>query len=338
MIEADNKTIYLEDKEAKVSLKVKQPPNFYKYYSLSKYSVENLKNHKIHFSHPYNLNDIMDGNLQLWDLEDFYQDFLKKSKIQMDEFTFGKEIVQKHSFEYYKHRGVLCLTESFNNKLFWPHYTSEQGFCLEFESDKFLESFSKEEVLIFPISYEPLKKINFNKYIEKEIVDGKANINAKLPLLYALSYKDSIWEYEKEWRILLRKKNLGEVSHPLNPISDEKFKEENENLKLRNISFAKNSISKIILSNLFFHKNRFNSQFRKEGIDTYTFRDNEMNDDSILYQFLNLIRSQHNDKIYQLDRDFDKANNHFLGKLYYKIKILELDFQKIVIERTLNSG
>lgn len=338
MIESYNKTLFYENGEAKISLKVEKPEKLYKYYSLSENSLNNLKDQNIHFTHPYNLNDLMDGNLQLWDLEEFYKDFAYETKGSMDELTFNKEIIQKHSFEYYKNRGVLCLTESFDNNLFWPHYTTEQGFCIEFNSSTFLESFSNADFLFFPISYEPLKKIDFKENIRKEIIQGKAKINAKLPLLYALSFKDTIWAYEKEWRILLRKKNLGEVFHPLNPISDIEFQKEIKDLRNRNIDFNYESINKVILSNLFFHKNRFNFQVRQEKKDIYFFRKKFTNENNILYKFFEELKENYNDKIFQLDKDYEKETNRFKSKLFYSIKILELDFDKIVIERKLNCG
>lgn len=254
MIEAYNKTLYYQGDKVKISLKTEIPEKFYKYYSLSFYSVKNLVDKNIHFSHPYNLNDIMDGNLQLWDLEEFYQEVMQESKCKIDEFAFRKDIVQNKSFEFYKHRGVLCLTDSFDNNLFWPHYTSEQGFCLEFNSKKFLNSFKEENIKTFPISYQPLRKINLSENINKKKELGKANIDVNLPILYALSFKDEIWKYENEWRVLLTKKNLGGISHPLNPINDIDFMDENENIKKRNIPFNSDSINKVILSNLFFHK------------------------------------------------------------------------------------
>ncbi|SFZ95179.1 Protein of unknown function [Flaviramulus basaltis] len=332
-IDSYNKTLFYEGENAKVSLKVDLPKKLYKYYSLSNYSFKNLKDKKIHFSHPYDLNDLMDGSLWLWDLNSFYEEYSKDVKNPLTFQEIQKDIYQNHSNEYYKHRGVLCLTNSFNNKLFWPHYTSEQGFCIEFNSQEFLNSFGKEEYMIFPISYEPLKQIKFNDYIIKTIKNKKAEINANLPLLYALSFKDEIWEYENEWRILLKKDNLGELSHPLNTIGDLKYNLENKEIQKRNIPYNSKSIAKIILSTLFFNKNRFNFQVISKNKTIFHFRKKYTSDNSLLIGFLEEIKDEFNDKIYQLDRVFDPESSSFANKILFKIKIIELDFDKLIIER-----
>ncbi len=343
-IESSNKTIFYEGQEATVSLKVDLPEKLYKYYALTERTLKNLVDQKIHFSHPYSLNDIMDGSFMLWDTTDFYNDYLISAENPANKEDFADAFYHSQTEQYYKHRGVLSLTDSFDNKLFWPHYTSEQGFCIEFETNNFLERFKTEgEVIIFPISYEPLRRRNFNEHIIKSDFNSEKNINANLPILYALSFKDEIWSYEKEWRILLKKDFLGEVSHPLNHISDLQYDNEIKNLINRNIPYNYDSINKIILSILFFHKDRFNLGYSEPSLTNtdsvnctriiYYFRKMNTVDNKLLIDFLTEIKNKFGQKIFQLDKVFDESTNIFVNKLKYRIVIIDIDFDRVVIEK-----
>lgn len=333
MISSYNKKLYLDNKgDLDVELlNIQVPDFFYKYYSLSKYSIESLKENTIHFSHPHTLNDIMDGNLQLWDMFDFLKEYKQKAnKHHISDVELIKYFYENLSKEFYKHRGVLCLTDNFNNDLFWPHYTSEQGFCLEFESDKFVDSFSNDDLLVVPISYQKLMPINFNDHIRKQKVSGKMVVNANLPLGYILSFKDKIWEYENEWRLILRSLNpLGVVSRPLD-INDIQYKKENEDKKLRNKKYNQESLSKVILSTLFFNNKRFNKEIRDNNDISYHFKNSDNNE---LYQFVHMLYTSYNDKIFQLDKIYDETESQIIRKMSYKINIVDLTDKYVKIKR-----
>ena len=87
-IEADNKTIYYEGKDARISLKVDIPKKLYKYYSLTNNALNNLISRKVHFSHPYTFNDIMDGSFMVWDYKNLYEDYCRESANKGSEQDF----------------------------------------------------------------------------------------------------------------------------------------------------------------------------------------------------------------------------------------------------------
>lgn len=342
MIESNNKILKFNDDESEVEivLRGKVPEKLYKYYALNKRSLDNFKSNKIHFSHPYSLNDIMDGNFQLLNLDKVYEKFIDRTKRTEITLTEFKKFIYQKSNEYYKHIGVFCLTDSYANNLFWPHYTFEQGFSIEFNTKELLNSFENENSKIFPITYEKLKSIDLDKYtIENKVFENgkpKIDTNINLGIYYVLSYKDIIWNYENEWRIVLKKKNLGDLSHPLNIIDDERYLEEINNLNNRNINFKPESIKKVILSNLFFHKNRFCKQFRNNDKETFLFRKNNkqsIEQSKILFSFFLELKNNFDDKLYQIDKHLDSEKNEFISKITYKIKVIELDENKILIER-----
>lgn len=342
MIESYNKILqFNSDKsDVEVILKTEVPKKLYKYYALNNRSLTNLIDKKIHFSHPYTLNDIMDGNFQLLNVDNIYEKFISRTnRIDVSKTEFTKELYKK-SKEYYKHIGVFCLTDSFSNNLFWPHYTFEQGFSVEFNSKKLLSSFESEKIKTIPITYEKLKSIDLDKYtIEKNVlINGqpKLETNINLGLYYVLSFKDCIWKYENEWRLVLKKENLGDLAHPLNLVDNKLYEEQIKELNNRNIHIKDNSIEKIILSNLFFHKSRFCNQIRNNKNETFIFRkrnEDEIKQSEILFSFFQELKEKFNDKIYQIDKHFDRVKNEFESKITYKIKIIKLDKNKLEIER-----
>lgn len=343
MIESYNKILKFNENKSDVEviLKTEVPKKLYKYYALNNWSINNLIDEKIHFSHPYTLNDIMDGNFQLLNVDKTYEKFITRTnRRDVSKTEFTKELYKK-SNEYYKHIGVFCLTDSFSNNLFWPHYTFEQGFSVEFNSKKFLSSFDNEKIKTIPISYEKLKSIDLDKYtIENSVViNGRPELetNINLGLYYVLSFKDCIWKYENEWRIVLKKENLGDLAHPLNLIDNQLYEEQLKNLNNRNININADSIEKIILSNLFFHKSRFCNQIRNEDIETFIFRnrnEDEIKQSKILFSFFQELKGKFNERLYQIDKHLDPVKNEFESKITFKLKIIKLDKNKLVIEES----
>ena len=342
MIESYNKILKFngDNSDIEVILKTKIPEKLYKYYALNERSITNLIDKKIHFSHPYTLNDIMDGNFQLLNVDKIYKKFIDRTnRRDVSQTEFIKEISKKSS-EYYEHIGVFCLTDSYSNNLFWPHYTFEQGFSVEFNSKNLLSSFDSKKIKTIPISYEKLKSIDLDKYtIENRVlINGQPKIetNINLGLYYVLSFKDCIWKYENEWRIVLKKENLGDLAHPLNLIDNELYEEQLEKLKNRNINIKADSIEKIILSNLFFHKSRFCRQIRNKDNEVFIFRKRnecETEQSKILFSFFEELKEKFNEKLYQIDKHSDSVKNEFESKITFKIKVIELDENKVVIER-----
>ncbi len=119
--------------------------------------------------------------------------------IEMDnQFSIVDKDLHKIFSENY-HIGCLC--SDYKNRLMWSHYAANHtGFCIEYDLSKLESNVSK--VLILPVLYSrerPL--IPWNSILNKNI-----NYTYELQLIHFLITKDSIWSYEKEWRILLLNK------------------------------------------------------------------------------------------------------------------------------------
>ena len=219
------------------------PKKMYKHYSLNYNSVNVLtgnENPYLYFSHPNQLNDILDGSMLLWDfknlnqryfsliLQGIYKHFGISNKDFIGQFSNDKlcKLYQESknvSFEDIKlmlsflnsfNTGVLSLTESCNNNLMWAHYSYDDGFVLELNIDKLLEGLKLnfKDYYIFPISYKKkLYPIDFSKYIKFE----NSELSMMEPILYYVSTKYKTWKYENEWRVLITKDKLG---HSINKL------------------------------------------------------------------------------------------------------------------------
>jgi len=187
----------------------------YKYESINKYSVENLRNSQIFFKAPYQFNDPFDCSLNVSsfrysdeDLVELYnylvsigklgsakpiidvQHFPEALKCQLPEvFDDCVKVIEERQR---LHLGCTCFTKLNNHILMWAHYAdSHRGMCLEFDTrlppiDRAVQvSYSDE----FP-------QINPIKIITRANTDI-LNRESLKPLLT----KFTCWEYEAEWRL-----------------------------------------------------------------------------------------------------------------------------------------
>lgn len=95
---------------------------------------------------------------------------------------------------------VGCLCTDFKNRLMWSHYAeSHTGFCVEYDFSEAIPSvLSNLPVPVFYSSERPL--VPWKAALE----NSSENIaEACTELMLGLLTKDSAWEYENEWRILL---------------------------------------------------------------------------------------------------------------------------------------
>lgn len=311
------------------------PKTLYKYYSVSHHAITGLKNKTLYFSHAHLLNDVMDGNFMLWDVEKFIANFISERQ-GVDNENDIYEKVKNLIKPFLKNKGVLSLSNTYKNELIWVHYTNEYGYCLELETDKLLESVRKnrneKDVLFFPISYNNLEQIDFAEHITTGLIPKNEKfmtrkVDANLPILYCFAQKDKFWEYEKEWRLLINDKSFKTIEFPLTIMNDEEKKTENENKSSRNVKIEKKTISKIILAPLFFNNERFNKSSINGTMTTFNFKSNENR--KMIKEFLQMLKIDFNDKIYQIEK-FIK-DKRITRDIKYKIHIVRINEQSVDI-------
>ena len=97
---------------------------------------------------------------------------------------------------------IGCLSTDYKNRLMWSHYAdSHRGFCIEYDfSDEKSDIFNR--AFLFPVVYSEKRPAVPWK---AALVDNSENrIEARMQMTKALLTKDAVWEYENEWRILLK--------------------------------------------------------------------------------------------------------------------------------------
>lgn len=286
------------------------PKKMYKHYSLSSNSVNVLTgkaNPYLYFSHPNQLNDIVDGSMILWNLKNLEQKYFSlilqgiykhlgvSNKDFIEQFS-NEELIKLYQesknvdFEDIKlmlsflnsfNTGILSLTEKCTNNLMWAHYSYDDGFVLELDIDLLLDKLKLEvtNCYIFPINYEKkLHPIDFSKYLKFE-----NNVLSMMePTLYYISTKYEDWKYEKEWRILINRNKLGHATNKLDFLT-QKLRDKiiNQNVSdkqdifktdSRKIEIQKETISKIILGPYFFNNLYFSEIHENDDKISFLFK------------------------------------------------------------------
>lgn len=116
-----------------------------------------------------------------------------------------EQLMKKHAAECVKQmsdgfrRGfsVLSLSENYSSNLMWSHYSdSHRGFVIEYDFSKLHYSDLRRR-LCFPVFY--TKKLrDATRYLARTDMSDFNNLFGQ----YMCLIKQSVWEYEKEWRII----------------------------------------------------------------------------------------------------------------------------------------
>jgi len=285
----------------------KEIPEFlYKYYSVTKYSVDALKNNYLYASHPMELNDVLDCSSFFWITNENIE-FLKFKKllypnqnnIQVLEELYEND--KENNFSFYCSEswvklsnlfGVISLSENRNCPLMWPHYTEEKGFQLKFKTKDLIEGVEENnEGNIFkglnPINYsDELSPINLNEFSKPFI-----------PAIYMMNIKDSKWSYENEWRIIISRVNMGIPFSKGGWLLRDDYKPETCN---RYSTYGRNQILDITLGSSFFNTRDYIITRINDKSYLIKIKDNNENWNSLnQLNFLNYIESNLSDRVYQ---------------------------------------
>ena len=281
-----------------------KPDNIFKYYGISKYSVDALLRGYLYASHPFDLNDTLDSSYAIYSSSNRlskqqYQNFYKtKSKKELDEIYQEDTLNKKFIADFYNCSssmfGIISMSGDTNNDLIWPHYTQEEGFQLMFKTHKLEQSIKntlneEDDFLgLYPLNYcKELKTIDLSKL-------QNAYISA---FLYLTNVKMACWEYENEWRFIIGKNNM---KIPYTKIGLHQGTDHGE-IENRYVYYDNNLVERIVIG-----KNFFNGRvFKIKPIEIMkwelTIKENPCKDNNFYKDFLNYIISNLNDKFYISD-------------------------------------
>lgn len=122
-------------------------------------------------------------------------DEAKKSEAKLTEI--GGKVINMLLDLFY----VGCLCTDNKNRLMWSHYAdNHKGFCVEYDYSSY--DYKADEAIPFPVIYSTQRvKVPWKPALE----NTSENLNdATGKLALALLTKDSAWQYENEWRVLIK--------------------------------------------------------------------------------------------------------------------------------------
>ena len=178
--------------------KIKKPNAFFKYYALDKKNVDAVTQKRLYASHPAQLNDLVDCNIRLFDFDVpafnrvVTHNILPYCKMTDDELMAEDvRLMIKRSFfsMHFSKWGVFSMAPTAKNWLMWSLYSGNNGFCVEFDVEKF--AFKKHGP--FPMNYQKeLRTIRLSEFMA-----------IKEPLFLAFTnIKHERWRFEEEWRLI----------------------------------------------------------------------------------------------------------------------------------------
>ena len=203
-----------------INLTLNYPKRIYKFYPLTDYNIDAFLNHYFFLSHPFHLNDLMDGECYTIDMKHVESDVYHGLKTQILEYvpTFTEQNIYDHLDPYkdrerkwlqsaimasfFSYGGIVSLANDNRfSELMWSHYTQETGFMLEFDVDALLHS----------IAFHPYNNVRFKKGYFQEVqykshplsISCVKHPNIEIINLFNATQKNKEWQYEKEWRLIM---------------------------------------------------------------------------------------------------------------------------------------
>ena len=107
---------------------------------------------------------------------------------------------------------TTCLSENSKSILMWSHYAQQhEGFCIEYDFNKAIESNFPTDRLAKVFYSDSMPKLNVQslvqairrKYDPKYVKDPNITNLTFETCLEAIITKNTVWQYEEEWRIIL---------------------------------------------------------------------------------------------------------------------------------------
>ena len=203
-----------------IDLELNYPKRVYKFYPLTDYNIDAFLNHYFFLSHPFHLNDLMDGRCYTINMRDINPDIYNLLKFQIS--MHSPSIKERYIYSlldpykdvncvqlsnaimasYFSYGGILSLTyDNRFSELMWSHYAQETGFMIEFDTDALLYS-----IIFHEINNQIFKKGYFRKVQYKEhpiSINSVKYPNIEILNLFNATQKNREWKYEKEWRLIV---------------------------------------------------------------------------------------------------------------------------------------
>ncbi len=300
----------------------KLPTSLYKFYSSSDFSIDAFTKQYIYATAPIEFNDILDSHWLLFDFSNItpneyhkfyakYGDNFSPKGYEQDKEN-GFETIKLHWYLVYSSKvGLVSMTSSPANPLMWAHYTQETGFAVEYDTKLLMNCMLKNNKEITECHYAPIQYVSKLKPID--FFSGKFK-TPTIPMTCITNVKLNNWDYEKEWRLSIRKNDMGITTGKAarNPTKK-------GNLEKRKNYYSQECIKAVYLSAYFFG----NTYFRKSKTDTLIARKRYV-------PFLNHIIEHHNQHLFSCGADYTAQNE--VKRCYQQIRLLRKGINMFLID------
>ena len=311
-----------DDDQIVVQHPYKLPTSLYKFYSSSDLSIDAFTKHYLYASSPIEFNDILDSSWLLFDFRNItpneYHKFYKEYGKDYTPDGYERDKANEFStlrFHWYlcysSQVGLISMTSSLANPLMWAHYAQETGFAVKYSLGQLVNSLliNNEDILechYAPIQYVPkLQPIDFF---------SRKFATPTVPMTCITNVKLNNWDYEKEWRISIRKADMGVTTGKamLNPIRK-------GNLENRKNNYSSDCITAVYLSSYFFGDTYFNPSV--SGI---------LNVKHEYVPFINYLVENHNHHLFSCGGECTQQNE--VKRYYQQIQLLREDINQFKIQ------
>jgi len=333
-----------ENPAAQIGHNIEKPQFIYKFFGLTEYSLDALKNNYLYASHPIELNDILDSSpfllftsepIKFERYKVFFGDVLTKEELEtfFEEDCNNEQLCKGYISQVYDVAtnlfGIISTTGKENNPLMWPHYTQEKGFQIKFRTENLENNIklklNENEIFLglFPANY-------VDKIAPIDINDFKTFL---VPLYYAATIKSDQWKYENEWRFLIGKQNMGVPYSKSGLVQRNDYFVKKEN---RYAYYDKELIEEICLGMNFFNAREFEIEWKNDKeIQVKIIKENNWQYEN-QKGLLNEILENFSDKLYLsgVKYELDENDKHFLIRTKEKIEITLIDDQNYLLRRT----
>lgn len=183
------------------------PKYLIKYRNVNQYSLESLKDDTVWFDKPATFNDPYDCSITVTGKP--FNDYLESIIKNMEEQAGKLDDTNRQYFADFATKGVIdelneyvqnsclvsCFTTTVDSMLMWSHYADcHSGFCMIYDISG-ISSSSYIRKNLYPVIYSG-DKFDISYYLDK-------SLGADYPFIASLCWKNKVWSYENEYRIVL---------------------------------------------------------------------------------------------------------------------------------------
>ncbi len=172
----------------------------------------------------------------------FQKNFPEKISVA-EQFDTDMDMVNKNLSDMMDEKfRIGCLCTDYKNKLMWSHYgNGHKGFCIEYDFG--IDCNELNDTLILPVLYSNERpKIPWDVIFAPDKDDPQVKKQAAKHMIKSLLTKDSAWEYEDEWRVIMLGDNIypNKKMPPITCIYIGALCEENDKKELLKIAQSNN--------------------------------------------------------------------------------------------------